>query len=348
MATLIDSYSESNQHSNVFFHNAAAGQSFTNANEITLMSCKFYIKKRGSPTGNIVAKLYAHEGSYGNGGKPPEDASPLATSSPIDISGLTTSYQLIEFTFADRYVMSASTYYVIVLEYNDGVYETDDLWIGYDFLSISHSGNYCIDIPLGGIWGSTPYSDMCFYVYGEIIIVCETGSYSLTGQDTTLKASYNIVCAVGNYALTGFDAIISKTYLVVCETGSYILTGTDTTLKATYKLVCAVGNYTLTGIDVAISKAYQIICETGNYALTGIDTNLKVAYKIVCASGSYALTGIAVVFTKTIPIICECGKYILTGIDIRIRKAMTNLAKVSTSWTNKEKKNTTFINKPKG
>jgi len=113
----------------------------------------------------------------------------------------------------------------------------------------------------------------------DIKITCETGSFSLTGQPITLKASYKLIAEVGNFALTGFDAIITKTYLIVCETGSFILTGTDTTLKASYKLVCASGSFALTGIAVAFTKTIPIICECGKFILTGVDVRFDLGWR---------------------------------------------------------------------
>ncbi len=97
---IVDSYSESN-HSNVYasLYNGfftKFGQSFTGDGKI-LDSCKFYLKKVGSPTGMAVATIYAHTGTFGNGGKP--TGSPLATSDNFDVSTLTVSNQLITFNF---------------------------------------------------------------------------------------------------------------------------------------------------------------------------------------------------------------------------------------------------------
>ena len=74
MAILIDSYSESNQDEWFYLDNGGtmyskiiAGQSFANSISGTLDSCKFYLISLGNPSGNVVAKLYAHTGTYGDG-----------------------------------------------------------------------------------------------------------------------------------------------------------------------------------------------------------------------------------------------------------------------------------------
>lgn len=98
----------------------AYGQSFTNANDITLDSCAFYLRKYGSPTGSCYAKIYAHSGTFGSSSIP--SGSALATSEAFDVSTLTTSFQWITFSFsgANRISLSSSTYYVIIVTFNGG------------------------------------------------------------------------------------------------------------------------------------------------------------------------------------------------------------------------------------
>ena len=63
--------------------NPAVGQSFT-GNGLILNSAEFYLKKKGSPTGNAVVKIYAHSGTYGTSSVPTGSA--LATSDNFDVS----------------------------------------------------------------------------------------------------------------------------------------------------------------------------------------------------------------------------------------------------------------------
>ena len=135
------------------------GQSF-DAIAGTLDSCKFYLKKTGSPTGNAVAKLYAHTGSYGTSGTP--TGSVLATSDNLDVSTLTTSYVLTTLTFtgANKYLLVAGTKYFIVFEYTDGD-GSNTVSVGNDTSASSHGGNAAIYTTT---WASSA-NDICFYVY---------------------------------------------------------------------------------------------------------------------------------------------------------------------------------------
>ncbi len=117
---VIDSYSESSQNDSFSLFNGSTtayyGQTFTNVTATTANTCKFYLKKTGSPTGNLTAKIYAMTGTIGVNGKPTGAA--LATSDVFNSASLTTSYQLITFTFSgvNAVALSANTNYVLVLD----------------------------------------------------------------------------------------------------------------------------------------------------------------------------------------------------------------------------------------
>lgn len=143
---------------------------FTNVIQSTLTTCKFFLTKIGSPSGNIVAKLYAITGTYGVNSIPTGSA--LATSSNVDVSTIhsavnsnslvSSDYTLITFTFATPYVMTQGTSYVIVLEYSGGS--------GGNYLSIGGgdsnlpTGNPVQDYGSG--WVTYTGDAYNFYVYG--------------------------------------------------------------------------------------------------------------------------------------------------------------------------------------
>lgn len=166
MATIIDSYSETNYDSDQAVNSVtfARGQSFTAISTFTTLdSVKFYFKKTGSPTGNGVAKIYAHSGTYGTSSVPTGTA--LATSDNFDVSTLTTSMQLINFTFSgvQRINLVPGTNYVVTFEYSGGDASNNVRW-GRDASSAIHSGNASAT---SGSWiAGVAGTDAIFYVYG--------------------------------------------------------------------------------------------------------------------------------------------------------------------------------------
>ena len=177
MATLVDNYSESNYGSYIALYigaKIASGQSFTASNSGNLTSCKFYLRKYGSPTGNAYAKLYSHSGTYGSTGTP---NTLLATSGSFDVSTLTTSYALIIFTFSgsEQYCLTKNDKYFIVVESNLGN-GSNHVRFASDSSSPSHSGN------LAFYDTSWDYSgvDGIFYVYSEVTNVNVNDSISIS------------------------------------------------------------------------------------------------------------------------------------------------------------------------
>jgi len=164
MATIIDSYSESNQSSSYYSDsssNTLVGQSFENIISDVLDICKFYLKKTGSPTGNATAKIYSGSSNVYN--SYPDTL--LATSDTFDVSTLTTSYSLIQFTFsgANKITLSNDTWYHVVFSFSGGNV-SNYVNIGFDNSSPSHSGvsGYGVDLAHYNINSG---GDLCFYVY---------------------------------------------------------------------------------------------------------------------------------------------------------------------------------------
>lgn len=181
MAVLIDSYSETNVNFFYAVYSTSAivqiGQSFT-GDGINLTSCKLYLKKEGSPTGNVYIKLYAHTGTFGETGTP--SGSALATSDPINITTVGASAALHEFTFsgAQQYTMTSGTKYFLVVEFAGA----SNLRVGGDVSSSAHAGNMATYN--GSTWVGHEGQDLAFYVYGTNPISTITGISLVQGIQT--------------------------------------------------------------------------------------------------------------------------------------------------------------------
>lgn len=181
MVSLIDSYSETNQNAT---NNLAGttwdlgvGQSFLGV-EATLDSAKFYLKKTLAPTGNAVAKLYRHRGTFGSTSLP--DGTALVTSDNFDVSTLTTSFALITFNFTgnNRYSIKPGVYYVITLEFSGG--DVNNFVVtGHDTSSATHAGVYSRK-DASAVWQNVlSDQDLCFYIYGDIVFDRSSKSFYL-------------------------------------------------------------------------------------------------------------------------------------------------------------------------
>jgi len=169
---LITSYSETNQESdNGCYSTYHYSQSFTGDGK-QLTYCKFYIKKQGTPTGLCYVKLYAHTGTYGSTGTP--TGSVLATSAPLNIAELTTTYALTSFVFTTPHTLTNGTYYELKIEYSGASF---GLIVGRDATSPTYGGNEARSSDSGTNWTADSGIDMPFYVYGTS--VAASGNYQL-------------------------------------------------------------------------------------------------------------------------------------------------------------------------
>lgn len=179
----IDSYSEANRDGNWNFYTVngykQAGQAITLPSDVSITSVKFYLKKAGSPTGNAYAKIYASTGTVGTDAHPTGSA--LATSDALDVSTLTTSFQLIEFTFSTPYSASAGDICILV-DYA-GSAAPNYVYVGNDISSPTHSGNSFAQTHVGAPNYSEFTYDACFYLYGT-----QTNNMTLISQSTTAEA----------------------------------------------------------------------------------------------------------------------------------------------------------------
>lgn len=165
MATIVDSYSESNYDTtdSIYQNFNGYGQSFTGDGG-TLNSVKLYLKKVGTPTTNLTVSIYAHSGTFGTSSVP--TGSTLADSDTISTSTLTTSFALYTFNFtgANKITLTNATKYVVVLT---GGYVDDSNFtqIGDDASSPSHAGNFSYRDTATWFAGSS--KDLIFYVYKD-------------------------------------------------------------------------------------------------------------------------------------------------------------------------------------
>lgn len=145
-----------------------AGQSFT-GNGGTLLSTRLMLVKVGSPTGNIVSKVYAHSGTFGTSSIPTGTA--LATSNAIDVSTLPIVFSpaglsliannFVDFEFTDELVLVNGTKYVVTVEYSAGD-GSNNVLVANDATSPTHGGNF--STLASSTWTPVSGTDMIFYV----------------------------------------------------------------------------------------------------------------------------------------------------------------------------------------
>lgn len=163
--SLFDNYDQKYQNADLTFSTLFRGysESFQVLSSGTLSHCAFLLKKLGSPTGNLVSKIYAIGGTYGTNAIPTGSA--LAASDNFSVSALSQDYNLHTITFSGvNQITLSPNYYCVTLEYASGT-ATDTVKAGADQVFWQHGGNagaYAL-----GSWSniSSPRTELVFYVY---------------------------------------------------------------------------------------------------------------------------------------------------------------------------------------
>jgi hypothetical protein len=190
--TTVDSYTGTVSESS-WRHYAAlnqdSGQAFTLSATAIISKVAFNLKRLGSPTGNAQAFLYAATGTVGSSAMPTGSA--LASSNTVDISAISTSYTLIDFTFSSPYTASSGDY-CVVFRYATGT-DSSNMIKNYLDANGSDSGNAFRSLTAGSSWqvlnGATYDTNFVLYTtalnsFSESTIKTE-GSYALKLEATT-------------------------------------------------------------------------------------------------------------------------------------------------------------------
>lgn len=172
MSIVVDSHLSCDQWDGIHANHPSAdavlcsgyGQTFwtLSATRYGLTQVKFFMKKTGSPDGQLEARLYISSGICGIDGIP--DGIILASSTPVNVASLTSGGSWISFMFSSPYFcMLDDTCYVIV------VVLTGCTTLPAEYPSIKggisdHDGNGTYY--RASAWHDTNW-DYCFYVYGE-------------------------------------------------------------------------------------------------------------------------------------------------------------------------------------
>jgi hypothetical protein len=159
-SVIIDSYSETNRNDQQGIRASGPTQSGeaipSHPTAFTISSIKFDLARVNSPGGFVYANVYACTGTPGSTGVP--TGAPLGTSIGIDVSTLSTSWTLVQFTFATPVYIAAGENYCISASFSAG----NGVLTGLAGVSPSFPGNWFISG-----WTAIPSYNMIFYVYGK-------------------------------------------------------------------------------------------------------------------------------------------------------------------------------------
>jgi len=130
----------------------------------SLGGVSFIIKKQGSPTGNVYAKLWTLcWGEHGISATP-EGCDLLATSDPIDATTIPDTETWVTFNFASPHTLEDGTHYIVGIEFTGG--DADNhVRVDQVYGGSAHDGNF--SELWDGDWDYYTDWDMNFIAYAS-------------------------------------------------------------------------------------------------------------------------------------------------------------------------------------
>jgi hypothetical protein len=134
-------------------------QGFKPNTSSTVTKVRLWLKKVGTPTGNINIEIQTD-----NSGVPSGTAVTNGTSDNVDVSTLTTSYDWIEFTFSTNPSLTASTQYHLVLQGDFTVNSSNYVHWGADDYDVVYPDG-SMSVYDGTTWTTEIAYNACFEIY---------------------------------------------------------------------------------------------------------------------------------------------------------------------------------------
>lgn len=223
-----------------------------------LGSVQFGLKKYGSPTGLVVAKLYAETGDYSTTSTP--TGAVLATSDIIEAASLTTSEVLYTFHFSGvNQLLLTAPYYCLAIEYSGGD-SSNYVMVGKDASTppiLNGNASYSTD---GTNWTAVGGTDLCFFVYRR------TEGAGLLATSGTLDVS----TLTTDYALKTFTFTGTQQYAMAANT-NYVITIEYSSGDATNYILVGNDSSTPTHTGNACTLAVEVPT-----AVSGTDLNFYI------------------------------------------------------------------------
>lgn len=145
---------------------SAMGQSFAADTKRRINKAVFQLRKVSLPVGVLVAELYEIDPARVHGTSAIPTGSALATSNPINIEDLTTSFALYDFEFSrnERYRLTGDYYCIeVIIQSATLIDASNNVQVGRVINGAVHAGN--ANVWLDGRWGYWSNRDLVFYVY---------------------------------------------------------------------------------------------------------------------------------------------------------------------------------------
>jgi len=122
-------------------------------------------------------------------------------------------------------------------------------------------------------------------------LTAASGTFSLSGQTTGLKAARALTASPQSFSVTGVAASLARRYTLDATTAPFTLTGLDIAYSRHYALAPETGAFTLTGFQAGLSTNAQLVASAASFGFSGNAASLRVSRLLSGSVAPYALSG---------------------------------------------------------
>jgi len=170
----------------------------------------------------------------------------------------------------------------------------------------------------GGMLYQPPRRRSYAAIIAALVLACETGNYSLTGQAAGLFASRLLAADQAEYILSGNAANTTASRLLSVDPASYTATGNNAATLCARLLDGGAAAYALTGTDAGLIANRKLTADQAVCFLAGNNAELLRALKLSADSRSLHLDGFAASLLAGRKISADGAQYILVVSDANL------------------------------
>jgi len=178
----------------------------------------------------------------------------------------------------------------------------------------------------GGLLLQPPRRRSVAAVIAALVLACETGNYSLTGQAAGLFASRLLAADQAQLLLSGNAANITASRLLSADPASYTATGNEAATICARLLDGGAAAYALTGTDAGLIANRKLTADQAVCFLAGNNAELLRSLKLNAGSMALQLDNFAASLLADRKISADGAQYILVVSDANLGDSASGVA----------------------
>jgi hypothetical protein len=178
----------------------------------------------------------------------------------------------------------------------------------------------------GGMGYQPPLRRSYAALLGALVLACDTGNYTLSGQSAGLFASRSLAADQAQYLLSGNAANTLATRLLSSDPATYNATGNDAATLCARLLDGGAAAYALTGTDAGLIANRKLTADQAVCFLAGNNAELLRSLKLNAGSMQLQLDNFAASLLANRKISADGAQYILVVYDANLTSSASGVA----------------------